>query len=569
MKVFLLLLVLLMLVAPALAQDVAPSVTVVDQVVLNDTVTIGQATLAEPGFIVIHRQEGDTVGPVIGHRQLSPGDNFNVAVSIDAAEATSTLYAMLHFDTGTVGVYEFGSVDGADLPVTDASGAVVSPPFAVSVLSAHDQLLENDTYTAASVTIDVPGWLVIHSDNAGAPGPVLGQTLLQPGTTADVAVEIAAEGRTPVLWPMLHVDTGAAGVYEFGTVEGADAPVIINDTVATASVWTVPHLRVADQIVSADTPSVTVISALLAEPGFVVIHQEADGAPGPVAGVSDALPAGLSTNLTIPLDASLVTPRLWPMLHVDTGEAGVYEFGTVEGADLPVSVDGDVVTFGIDAAPSITLTGTITNQQIVVAQALIDAPGWLVIHSDNAGAPGPVLGQTALTPGINTDVLVLFTDPAQVTAQVFPMLHYDTGASGVYEFGTVEGADLPVSVGGNVVVGLFAGASAVLPEVSSAACTVSPAAAAGANLRSAPSTGAERTGSLGGSETADADGQATGPDGFVWYRLTSGSWVRSDVVTETDGCASLPVVEAPAAPAAPAAATAAPAVPEPAATEES
>jgi plastocyanin len=37
------------------------------------------------------------------------------------------------------------------------------------------------------------------------------------------------------------------------------------------------------------------------------------------------------------------------MLHVDTGEVGTYEFGTVEGADTPVTVDGEVLVFPIDA----------------------------------------------------------------------------------------------------------------------------------------------------------------------------------------------------------------------------
>ena len=573
--------ILALAAVPALAQA-APSVDVADQVVLDGTVTIAKATLAEPGFMVIHRQEGGSVGPVIGQRLLSPGDNFNVAVPIDASQATSTLYAMLHFDTGAVGVYEFGSVEGADLPVTDASGAVVAPPFAVSVLNVSDQLLDGNTFTATSATIDVQGWLVIHSDNGGSPGPVLGQTQIQPGINENVVVQLG-EGLTPVLWPMLHVDTGAPGEYEFGTVEGADSPVVVGGVVATAAAWTVPHMRVADQVVSADAPSITVASALLAEPGFVVIHQESDGSPGPVAGVSEALPAGLSTNLTIELDPALVTPRVWPMLHVDTGEAGVYEFGTVDGADLPVTVDGDVVTFPIDAAPAIIYEGTFANGQVTIDKAVIDVPGWLVIHSDNGGSPGPVLGQTQLTPGVNRNVVVSITDPG-ASGLVFPMLHVDTGAPGVYEFGTVDGADLPISVNDVVVVGPFRigdGAVAAPAEATPAAggaCTVTAGTAQGANLRSGPSTGNERTGSLGGTDSATADGQATGSDGFIWYRLTTGSWIRSDVAAESGDCAALPVVDAgvtqpPAAAATTAPdATAAPAVattvPEPAGTEE-
>ncbi|MDX1994615.1 MAG: hypothetical protein SF029_19690 [bacterium] len=456
---------LLALVLPVFAQDaVEPAVSVSDQVVLDGTVTIDSASYAEPGFVVIHIDNGEGApGPVIGYRQLSPGTNTNFTIPVDAAQATGTLFAMLHADTGEVGVYEFGTVEGADGPVADAAGNVVTPSFAVAVLNAKDQLIDGDTYTAASVTVSEPGWLVIHSDNEGAPGPVLGQTQLEPGTTADVAVELAAEGRTETLWPMLHVDTGEAGVYEFGTVEGADGPVVLGDVVATAQVFTVPHLRVDPQVVTGGdgmamgdmAPSVTVKSALLAEPGFVVIHQEQDGAPGPVAGVSDPLPAGLSENVVIELDPALVTPNLWPMLHVDTGEAGVYEFGTVEGADGPVSVGDQVVTFGIAAAPSISYDGVtrLSDTEILIDQVVIDAPGWVVIHIDENGGPGPVAGQAALLPGVNRNV-VITVDPAVLTTeQVFPMLHYDTGAAGVYEFGTVEGADGPVRVGDAVVTG--------------------------------------------------------------------------------------------------------------------
>jgi hypothetical protein len=62
-----------------------------------------------------------------------------------------------------------------------------------------------------------------------------------------------------------------------------------------------------------------------------------------------------------------------------------------------------------------------------------------------------VIGTHPLLAGLNTDVEVEI-DAAQAGEQVFPMLHYDTGEMGVYEFGEVEGADGPVRVGENVVV---------------------------------------------------------------------------------------------------------------------
>src|SRR6185369_13766148 len=143
---------------------------------------------------------------------------------------------------------------------------------------------------------------------------------------------------------------------------------------------------------------IKVWSVLSQGPGWLVIHVDKDGGPGPVAG-EVAVVDGLNTNLTIDnLDASKLTPVLWPMLHVDTGVVGQYEFGTVAGADSPVTVDGNIVTFPIQAAPALVLhnqdplpgesDGTI---RFTVDNALMDGPGWLAIHSNKDGAPGPVL----------------------------------------------------------------------------------------------------------------------------------------------------------------------------------
>jgi|GEM_PF-573497 len=444
-----------------------PLVEVGDQVIFDATVNIDKAIMIEPGWIVIHADDGTgTFGPVIGQRLLSPGSNYNIDVPINANATTSTLYAMLHFDTGAMGVYEFGTVDGADLPVTDADGNVVSPSFSATVAHVHDQLIDGNMYHASSVTVDAPSWLVVHAGDEASFGAVLGQTLVQPGTTADVMVELAADGRTEILWPMLHVDDGAMGVYEFGAVEGADGPIVVNDEVATAPIWTTPHIRVADQIVTRGdgmdmnaAPTLAINSVLAADAGWLVVHQEQDGSFGPVAGLV-AVPAGLSHGpnaVTVELDPAMLTNNLWPMLHVDDGEIGVYEFGTVEGADNPVAVNGNVVTYPIAAAPSIVYAGTMpTADSLIIEQAIIDAPGWLVIHQDDGtGNFGAAIGQTQIAPGVNNNVVITFEDPNMITDTIFPMLHYDTNAVGEYEFGTVEGADSPVVVGGNVVTAAF------------------------------------------------------------------------------------------------------------------
>ncbi len=77
---------------------------------------------------------------------------------------------------------------------------------------------------------------------------------------------------------------------------------------------------------------------------------------------------------------------------------------------------------------------------------------------------------------------------------------------------------------------------------STSGCTIT--APSNANLRSGPGTEFDRAGALSAGQTVEADGQAQGADGMVWYRLTDGTWVRSDVVGTPSECANIPVVTA-------------------------
>ena len=565
--------VLGLFVMPAFAQSGTPSVSVNDQVSLNGTVTIASVYSAGQGWVVIHIDNNGQPGRVAGFAPVAPGWTYNLEVPFDATIATSTLYAMLHIDDGEVGKYEFDGQSGLDAPVI-VNGAVVTPAFKINSIRAYDQFIEGDQFIAAAVTVQVDGWLVIHSDKDGAPGPVLGEERILAGTTTDVAVDLQADGRSEVLWPMLHVDTGTAGEYEFGTVQGADLPVVVRGVLAATPFWTVPHVRVANQVIvrgddqGAPNSSLQIESALSQGPGWVVIHADKDNAPGPVTGFV-AVKDGLNTDLTVEdLDASKLTPVLWPMLHIDDSTVGEYEFGTVQGADAPVKVDDHVLTFPINAAPSLVLkaqdplpgesTGTI---RVTVAEALSDGQGWLAIHQNKDGSPGPVIGTALLHAGSNKNVIVE-VDETAAGDQVFPMMHYDTGTLGEYEFGTVQGADSPVIVGGNVVVGPLPLTTAAPAEAAptaapaeptaapvSSACTVTPKSSA--NRRSGPGTTYTPTGQLAFGQSAAVTGQTQGADGFIWFQLDDGSFVRSDVITTFGDCSAVPTVEsvAPVAPA--------------------
>lgn len=458
---------LLLIGLPVLAHEgETPTVEIADQNILDGTVTVDRVYSEGVGFMVIHADADGAPGPVVGFRWVPHGWVNEVNIRIDPALVTPVLYAMLHTDDNVVGTYEFGTVEGADAPVI-LDGSPVSPAFNVQMISSFPQkAASTGTFTADFIVTDAPAWLVIHADENGSFGGVLGQTLVEPGNTADVAVALSGDV-TGQVWPMLHVDTGEAGVYEFGTVEGADAPIMTGDRIAATPISTQPIIWANPQVLlntdgqpAIESPTFLAKALLSETAGWLVIHSDNNGAPGPAAGYV-AVSEGTNRQVSVPLDPALITPILWPMLHVDTGEAGVYEFGTVEGADVPATVNGNIVMRSVIVAPSIFtvedigLSPETAPNELYIPLVLADTSGWLVIHSSVDGAPNAVIGQVQILRGVNIGVRVTI-DPALLPGeaepyQAFPMLHYDTGAEGVYEFGMVEGADAPMSLNGRVI----------------------------------------------------------------------------------------------------------------------
>jgi hypothetical protein len=85
-------------------------------------VTIADASMAGPGFVVIHATdaEGKPLVPVsIGATPIPGGDSRNVAVTLtEPVQPGDRLIAMLYTDSGRNGVYEFGpSSIAEDKPV--------------------------------------------------------------------------------------------------------------------------------------------------------------------------------------------------------------------------------------------------------------------------------------------------------------------------------------------------------------------------------------------------------------------------------------------------------------------
>ncbi len=90
-------------------------------------------------------------------------------------------------------------------------------------ITVHAQDVIKGKVIIAEAVAQLDGWIVIHVDDAGSFGPIIGQSPLRAGVTTDLAVEIDVDAATETLYAMLHIDGGVFDVFEF---PGSDMPVL-------------------------------------------------------------------------------------------------------------------------------------------------------------------------------------------------------------------------------------------------------------------------------------------------------------------------------------------------------
>ncbi|MBK8988151.1 MAG: hypothetical protein IPM39_19150 [Chloroflexi bacterium] len=78
-------------------------------------------------WVAIYTNNEGELGEVIGQVWLPPGISREVLVTIDAAQATPTLFAALHIDAGTAQVFEPGGAD----PLMLRNRNIIRSPFAI------------------------------------------------------------------------------------------------------------------------------------------------------------------------------------------------------------------------------------------------------------------------------------------------------------------------------------------------------------------------------------------------------------------------------------------------------
>jgi hypothetical protein len=119
---------------------------------------------------------------------------------------------------GLMALFAFAPIAGA-APLGQAGDTV----------TAADQALNNGSIVVAEVNATQDGWIAVHIDQGGKPGAVIGHAAAPKGKTSNLAVkleqDVPAGGK---VWPMLHIDAGKIGTYEF---PGPDAPVVVDGNI--------------------------------------------------------------------------------------------------------------------------------------------------------------------------------------------------------------------------------------------------------------------------------------------------------------------------------------------------
>lgn len=99
----------------------------------------------------------------------------------------------------------------------------------------------------------------------------------------------------------------------------------------------VSTVTVENQDLKGDT--VIVKEAIIDEQGWATIHNDNQGTFGDVIGYA-SISKGTNPDITVKIDQTKATEKLYAMLHYDRGNATVYEF---PGVDAPVTVNSEVV----------------------------------------------------------------------------------------------------------------------------------------------------------------------------------------------------------------------------------
>lgn len=407
---------------------------------------IASVVAPEDGWLVLYAMPDGELGEVLGFTAVTTGLNQNLMLTIDPQLATPTLGAVLHSDLGESGEFEFP--EGPDMPLQWESAQIATTfdlDFQLSepVIEVAEQAVgEDGVVRVDSVLLPQDGWLAIHGEVDGRPGPLLGVVPVPAGRHEAIAITIPWRDGTPTLYAALYADNGEPLRFDYQAED--EALLASGEPVVTPFEVTFPiDIFVLDQPLVEGTFEVErVISN---GPGWLVAYFDDNGAPGLIIG-SAPLEDGLNERVQVEVLASAATDVLHLRLHEDTVPGDEFDFPRV---DQPVLYDGRLpgtVTFSltpgnyliVDDQP-LPSTGT-ASAVLTVDLVVVNVPTWVAIEADEDGQRGEVLGFTAVSPGVSHDIAISI-DPTLATETLYVTLYLNAGEPDEFD---PDGADVPL-----------------------------------------------------------------------------------------------------------------------------
>jgi len=136
---------------PTFAHGIIPSIEVDNQSTKYDNVVIRDVVSRASGWIVIYKVTNNVSGDIVGQSAIKVGENHNVYVRLMGVNTSQDLLAMIHYDLGQKGAFEY---IGPDVPVMLNNEIVMKKFFTTHVNSVNKvvQIIDSN-YNPKNITV--------------------------------------------------------------------------------------------------------------------------------------------------------------------------------------------------------------------------------------------------------------------------------------------------------------------------------------------------------------------------------------------------------------------------------
>lgn len=404
------------------------SLVVRDQIVGEEgVIVIEEVMLAGAGWVAVEGMGDGGERAIVGWTAVGGGMANDVEVMVDPLQVAGEVTAVIYQDGDDVTTFD---------PLVD-SERLAEANFEVSLDLLLPDIIVNEQdigfdyqLVITSVVTTEPSWLIVQAEEDGEPGVVLAQwALAAAGRVDKLVIPINRYLATPDIYVTLHYNTDDVNQFEY---PAGDPPMQIGGETVQKRIRIMmpPDILVFDQPIVEDT--VIVERTISYGPGWIVAYSDEGGQLGRIIG-SALLVDGVNEDVVLPVVASASTPVVHLVLHEDTGVLDEFEFPL---ADQQARYDNRLQQFSFMTNSGnfmIVRDQVLVDEQVTVAQVVVDQPIWAVIYTDNVGEPGIEMGRVALAAGYHQDVVVP-VDTAIVSDGAWLVLHVDGGIPGTFEF---------------------------------------------------------------------------------------------------------------------------------------